>query len=104
MIAVMGLVHLAPGEIERLAGDLAAMIAATRAEEGCISYVYARDMLDPDRLVVSELWRDEAALTAHFQSPHMAELNRVIAAAKIHALSIKRYDVGAVATLMGDDR
>ena len=62
MIAVMGTVRLAAGEIDRLSLALTAMMAATQAEDGCIHYVYARDITDPNHMTVSELWRDEAAL------------------------------------------
>ena len=101
MIAVLGTVRLAPGEMDRLNMALTAMMAATQAEDGCIQYVYARDITDPNHMTVSELWRDESALKAHFNSPHMAELNKVLATAKILALSVKRYDVSNVTTLMG---
>ncbi len=103
MIAVMGTVRLAPGEIDRLASAFATMMAATRAEDGCIQYVYSRDLTDPNHLVVSELWRDETALMAHFQTPHMAELNKTIAGAKVLSLSVKRHDIATSAQLMGAD-
>lgn len=48
------------------------VIAATRAEDGCILYAYSRDMVDAGLVRVSEKWRDRAALDAHFQAPHMA--------------------------------
>ena len=43
---------------------------------------------------------DEAALTAHFQTPHMAEFNAVIPAFVAGPPSINRYDVSKVAKLM----
>jgi quinol monooxygenase YgiN len=50
-----------------------AMLAASRAEEGCLEYAYAEDVADPGLIRVFEVWRDQAALDAHFQTPHMAE-------------------------------
>jgi len=41
---------------------VAKMEAATLAEPGCVSYVFARDLLTPNLLRISEVWRDEAAL------------------------------------------
>ena len=51
---------------------LAAVIAPTRAEPGCLFYDFAEDVLEPDTFRVSEGWRDADALRDHFASPHMA--------------------------------
>ena len=51
---------------------MAAMLDASRAEDGCISYSYAEDVIEPGLIRVFEAWRDQASLDAHFQTPHMA--------------------------------
>ena len=102
MIIVMGHAKLGAGEIDRLAGAMAAQIAATRAEPGCLHYGFSRDMLEPDTLVVSERWRDNDAIAEHFASAHMAEFNKVLGSAKVLGLSIKAYENGEVRTLMGE--
>jgi quinol monooxygenase YgiN len=101
MIIVMGHAKLAAGEIDRLKDDMAVQIAATQAEDGCMLYCFARDVLDPDTLIISERWRDQAALDAHFQSPHMAVFNEVFGAAKLLEISIKAYENGEARTLIG---
>lgn len=71
MILVVGTFRMPP---ESLAAALPAaqrVVAATRAEDGCIAYSYAQDLFDPGLIHVSEKWRDRAALQAHFQSAHM---------------------------------
>ena len=35
------------------------MIAASRAEPGCLGYAYAEDILEPGLIRVSEAWQDE---------------------------------------------
>jgi quinol monooxygenase YgiN len=101
MIIVMGHAKMAPGELDRLAGAMAKQVAATNAEDGCDHYSFARDVTDPDRLIVSERWRDQAAIDAHFKSPHMAEFNAALGSAKVLDLSIKAYENGNVRVLMG---
>ena len=101
MVVVMGTAHMAPGEIDRLLDVMRAQIDATRAEDGCEHYAFARDVYDPDLLHVSERWRDNAAITAHFQSPHMASFNAALASAKMLSLSVKAYDENGERTLMG---
>lgn len=44
--------------------------APTRAEEGCWQYQLARDVEHDGRYLLSEGWRDLAALDAHFKTPH----------------------------------
>jgi quinol monooxygenase YgiN len=49
-----------------------AMTTASRAEEGCEAYSYARDVFDPNLIRVFEIWRDEACFKAHRLMPHLA--------------------------------
>jgi quinol monooxygenase YgiN len=92
MVVVTGSVRTAPGEIERLLPDLATLTQSTRAEEGCELYAFARDLLDPQLLHLSEQWRDRKALGVHFATPHVAAFNNVLAGAKIEAMSVKAYE------------
>jgi quinol monooxygenase YgiN len=101
MIIVVGEVRFGAGEIERLKSGFAKAIAETRAEDGCEHYAYSVDLADPDLLHVSERWRDEPALDAHMQAPHMAELGALLHAARIEAISIKAYEARYVKTLLG---
>ena len=52
---------------------IAPLVAATLAEEGCISYAFAQDVSDPSVLRISEIWASRAALDAHMQAPHFAD-------------------------------
>jgi quinol monooxygenase YgiN len=51
--------------------------AETQREEGCLFFRHAIDVAEPDCLVLSEIWRDQPALVAHFQSPHFTEYRRL---------------------------
>ena len=52
------------------------VIAASRAEDGCIAYSYAEDLLEPGLFRVSEAWESREALAAHFETPHMLAWRR----------------------------
>ena len=101
MIIVMGYAKLGAGEIDRLHDAMAAQLSATRTEDGCEHYGFARDVLDPDLLVISERWRDQAAIDSHFKSPHMAVFNAALGAAKVEGISVKAYENGEVRVLIG---
>ena len=78
MVIVMGTVKLAPDRVEAARPAMQRMVEASRAEAGCIAYAYAQDVLDPETIHVAEKWRDRAALTEHFATPHMAEWRGVM--------------------------
>jgi quinol monooxygenase YgiN len=46
------------------------IVAASRHEPGCLAYSYSFDLLEPDIIRVFEVYRDDAALKAHAESPH----------------------------------
>lgn len=73
MIIVSGTATVAPGAIEKARGAMARVIAATRAEKGCLYYSYGLDVMKPDTIIILEYWESWAALEAHFTQPHMAE-------------------------------
>jgi quinol monooxygenase YgiN len=47
-----------------------AFTEATRAEEGCLWFDWARSLDDPEEYVLVEAFRDEEAGAAHVQSAH----------------------------------
>ena len=72
MILVTGTVQLPEGGLEKLLPAAKTMMDKTRKEDGCISYAYSQDLVDPSLMHVAEAWRDREALAAHFETPHMA--------------------------------
>jgi quinol monooxygenase YgiN len=72
MILVLGTVRMPPENLARARSAMEAMVAASRAEDGCLEYGYAQDLLDPGLIRVTEMWTGREALQAHFQMPHMA--------------------------------
>ncbi|SCX92064.1 Quinol monooxygenase YgiN [Novosphingobium aromaticivorans] len=71
MIIVMGSFRLPIENFDSALPMMEKVIAATRAEDGCLLYAYSRDTIDPGLVRVSEQWRDRAALDAHFRTQHM---------------------------------
>ena len=92
MIVIEGTVRIDPSQLEAARPEMEAMIAASRAEPGCIDYAYAVDLLDPGLVRVSERWASRDALTAHFQSGHMAHWRSVIAGLGLRDRSLRLYE------------
>ena len=72
MIVITGEIELHPEDVWPATYHVARMMEASEAEDGCLCYRFYADLINPRRLRLYEEWRDEAALEAHFQSPHMA--------------------------------
>jgi quinol monooxygenase YgiN len=92
MIIVMGTVRIAPEGIAAARPEMARMVAASNAEDGCLLYAYSQDLVDPGLVRISEHWRDREALKAHFATPHMAEWRKVIPALGISDRNLMLYE------------
>jgi len=62
-------------------------------------YVVARDLIDPDRFHLSELWNDIGALANHFATPHMAAFSATARDLGGSAPYLRRIHVSQLADL-----
>lgn len=69
-----------------------AMVTASRAEEGCLGYSYAIDVLDPTKFYAIEKWVDQAALDYHFATPHMAAFQAALRDLDITITHLAKYE------------
>ena len=67
-----------PGQQARLLQELARLPAPTRAEAGCISYDLHQSQSDPGLFVFYENWASQAALDAHFKTPHLQAILKLV--------------------------
>jgi quinol monooxygenase YgiN len=71
-LIVAGTVRVPPENLTALRPHQLRMLAASRAEDGCVTYSYGEDIAEPGLIRVFEVWRDQAAIDGHFRAPHMA--------------------------------
>jgi quinol monooxygenase YgiN len=71
VIIILGTIRLPPENLTAARGAMEAMVSASRAEDGCLDYAYAEDVLQPGLIRVMERWRDQASLDAHVRAPHL---------------------------------
>lgn len=83
MYTIIGTVTARPETRAELAELLAAQVAPTRAERGCINYDFHVDAANPCVFVFYENWTNRAALDAHLAMPHLqplfSQLDRLLA-------------------------
>lgn len=88
---VVAVLTAKPGSEDVVSGALAKLAAATREEEGCVSYELLVSRADPSTFITIEQWQSQGHLDAHMQAPHVAEAfatagDHLAAAPAIHPL------------------
>lgn len=71
---IIGTVVAKPETRAELQAILAAQVAPTRAEAGCLNYDFHADASDPCVFVFYENWRTQQDLDEHLTKPHLKPL------------------------------
>lgn len=95
MIIVTGQFRMPRDTLDQARAAMATVIAATRAEQGCLGYAYAEDVLEPGLFRITEQWEDREALTAHFHQPHMVEWQAARAALGFSDRAVTVHEVAS---------
>ena len=99
MLLVIGTVRMPPENLNEARFAMQAMIEASLEEEGCESYAYSEDVLEPGLVHVTEIWRDREALEAHFQTEHLQEWRANWARYGIHDRDLRVIEASVVQQL-----
>ena len=100
MLIVLAKAKVSADALEAARPAIAAMVAASNAEDGCIAYAFTQDVLDPTVLHIVEKWQDDAALAAHFATPHMAAFGAAIAGLDFQVVEAIKFHADGGAALM----
>ena len=100
MLIVLAKAKVGEGAMEPARAAIADMVAASNAEQGCIAYAFTQDVLDPSVLHIVEKWQDEAALAAHFATPHMAAFGAAIAGLDFQVVEALKFHADEGAPVM----
>jgi quinol monooxygenase YgiN len=93
MIVVTGYLTIDPAKRAEVEAAIATLVPATVAEEGCVEYRYATDVLEPNRINIWEQWASEEAMNAHMGTSHLADFMGVMGTCIGGPLEITRHDV-----------
>lgn len=94
MLLLVGTFRLPADRLAEARPVMSRMVAASRAEDGCLDYVYAEDLFVSGLIHVRELWRDRAALDRHFASDHLREWRASWPDLGIGDRDLRLYEVG----------
>ena len=92
-VIVAGTFRVPPANLDAFRPHMLTMLAASRAEEGCIEYSYAEDVAEPGLIRVFEVWRDQAALDAHLAAPHIAQWRAAWPAHEAGDRNLRAYEI-----------
>lgn len=92
MLVLVVSIETTAENIAAIRDAIATMESASRAEAGCSDYTFAVELNDPNKLRITERWENQAALEAHFATPHMAAFNEAIAEVQPRAMDLKCYE------------
>lgn len=92
-LVIAGTVRVPPDNLEPLKPHMQAMLAASRAEDGCLVYSYGEDVAEPGLIRVFEAWRDQAAIDAHFRAAHMAAWRAACAELGVSDRRLTLYEI-----------
>ncbi len=73
LLNVVASIPVKPEAADEVRAALQTLVAATRQEEGCVSYDLYESAGAPGTFVTLERWTDAAALDAHMGMPHVAD-------------------------------
>ncbi len=72
-LPVVAVMTAKDGSADVVRDALSALVAPTRAEDGCLSYALYESATVPGVFVPVESWRDASDLEAHMASDHIAQ-------------------------------
>ena len=75
------------------------MLAATRAEAGCISYELFADEGVAGQFLFVEQWKDQAAIDDHFAANHFKDFGQILAQVSSAPLRVAIFTVSEETTV-----
>ncbi len=93
MIVIAGRVVVDPDKNDAALPVAQEMMRETLKESGCAAYKFSADLTERGVFHIFEEWENQAALDAHFASPHMAKFQKAVGELGVKELSVSRYDV-----------
>lgn len=100
MIVVSGIVEVEAANHDAAVALMQTLAAETAKEPGNVQYAFWADLGEAGTFRVFEEWKDQAALDAHFNEPHMAAFMEGVGGLGIKGTNIMKYEVSDSSKLM----
>jgi quinol monooxygenase YgiN len=87
--------QIKPDKVDSFLAAFKPLIAGSRAEPGCISYTLYQDPSDRTAFLVFEEWKSQAAIDAHFATPHFKAFGEKTKDMTARAVDITIYSISS---------
>lgn len=95
-IVVHATISTNPGTVDTMKSAIADLERATRAEPGCIDYVLASAINDPNVIRITEHWQSTEALKTHLATPHVAAFSAAMQKHPPKGMVVKMFEANEV--------
>ena len=96
MIVVNVSAEIDPANVAAMKEGIATMEVASRKEEGCQDYAFSIEINNAAMMRITEKWDTMDHLLAHFQAPHMAAFQALMASYPPKNMDANFYEATAV--------
>lgn len=98
MIIVTGRFEVAPGDVDAFIASKHAGMTRSRAEDGCLTYVFSADPIEPGVVHLLERWSSAEALDTHIAALKAAGPQP--ATVQVLKAELLRYEVASFGPLV----
>ena len=92
-ILIAGTVQVDPARREEALEAGKPHMEATRAQKGCLDYVWSADLLVPGQIYVFERWENQECLEAHLKGAHYLAMRDTIGAHGLTGADVSKFRV-----------
>ena len=90
--------QIKPDQLDAFIAAAQALIDASRAEAGCISYTMYQNPTDRTSFFFFEEWKDQAAVDFHFATPHFTTSESQASSGRRTLVFVVFFRPGAIVT------
>ena len=88
---IAGTVEIPGGARDQALADAAALMGETRAQKGCVHYVWAADPTSDSRVYVYENWTSTEDLAAHLAGPCYAQMLALLGKYNVTSAEVSKF-------------
>lgn len=92
MIIITGTLHIKPERWEEAVSIVKELVAKSRADEGCVRYIFSEPLNEQDSFFCFEIWASPEALEKHKQTPHLRQFFAFLQQAASHPFTLEKYE------------
>lgn len=92
-ILVAGTVHLPVGDRDNALAETVDLVVETRAQQGCLHYVWSADPTSDTRIYVFEKWASVEDLAAHLAGPFYQNMLASLGKYGVTDVEVSKYKV-----------